>query len=78
MTINNLTREQRRELCNREGAKLEGKVSIRIYLLLLRCYLYGDLTKPIEQVTDEELLSYYGVGPKTLAEIRKVVPAPGK
>lgn len=59
-------------------SKIEGKVSMRVLLLVFRCYLYGDLEKPIEEVTDKEFLKCFAVGPKTLAEIRSVIPNPAK
>lgn len=68
--------KQREKLSAQEGGKLKQKASRRIYLLVSRCHLYGPLEKPLEQVTDEEFLSCYGVGPKSLKEIRKVIPAP--
>jgi len=72
-----LTWGQRSELSKREKAKLEGKVSTRVCLLVSRLYLWaGNLEKPLEQVTDDEFLSCYAVGLKTLEEIRKVIPAP--
>ena len=65
-------------LKNSELPKLAGRVSNRVYLLIGRYYLQGFLDKPLEQTTDEELLSIKGLGTKTLEEIRKVIPAPGK
>ena len=69
--------EKRRRRFNTEDRpKLQGKVSKRAELLITRCYLYGILEKPLEAVTDAEFLSIGDVGPKTLAEVRKIIPAP--
>ena len=56
---------------------LAGKVSVRISNALRRGYLAGQLSKPIEECTDEELLFIRGIGKKTLAEIRHVLGNPG-
>jgi len=68
--------ENRRKLMEENEAKLEGRVSERIKLLIARQYLWGEYTKPLEELTDQELLAVAYVGPKTVAEIRKVIPAP--
>ena len=65
-------------LKNSELPKLAGRVSNRVYLLIGRYYLWGFLDKPLEQITDEEFLSIKWLGTKTVEEIRKVIPAPGK
>lgn len=59
-----------------ESAKLARKVSYRVFLLVNRFYLWGWLDKPLEQYTDKEFLRQKWLGPKTLEEIRKVIPAP--
>lgn len=59
-----------------ERPKIHGKVSVRIEFLITRCYLYGFLDKPLESITDAEFLAIGDVGPKTLAAIREVFPAP--
>jgi len=33
--------------------------------------------KPLDELTDEELLAQPWVGPKTVEEIRAVIPSPG-
>jgi hypothetical protein len=58
-----------------ESAKLARKVSYRVFLLVNRFYLWDYLNKPLEHYTDEEFLRVKGLGPKTLQEIRKVIPA---
>lgn len=68
--------EFHREKARIEKAKIEGKVSERVALLVSRYYLMGYFKKPLEQMTDEDFLSQLFVGPKTLAEIRKVIPKP--
>ena len=59
-----------------EVAKLVGKVSYRVYILVSRFYLRDFLNKPLEHYTDKEFLRVKGLGPKTLQEIRKAIPAP--
>lgn len=71
-----LVEKRRRHWDEEELPKLKGKVSTRVELLLSRCYMYGDLEKPLESITDSQFLSVYGFGPKTLADIRKVIPSP--
>jgi len=69
--------EKRRQRFNDlERHKIEGKVSRRIEMRIARCYMYGDLRKPLESITDVEFLSVFDIGPKTLADIRKIIPAP--
>ena len=68
---------KRRDYFNeKERHKIRGKVSERVELLILRCYMYGGLEKPLETVTDEEFLSISGLGRKTLAALRQVIPSP--
>ncbi len=59
-----------------ERFKVEGKISNRVCLLLARCYIWGWLSKPLGEITDKEFLGHDGIGPRTLAEIRTVIPAP--
>jgi hypothetical protein len=68
--------ELHRKLSDKEKAKLAGKVSNRVLLLIGRQYLYGWLKKPLEEVTDDEFLSRENIGPRTLQEVRSVIPAP--
>ena len=56
--------------------KLDGRVSDSVMLFIGRAYYDGFLNKPIEEVSDVEFLSLRGFGPKTLAQIRRVIPAP--
>jgi len=67
----------RRERADKIHALLDGKASSRAVLLIARAYLYGDLVKPLDELTDEELLAQPWVGPKTVEEIRAVIPSPG-
>jgi len=67
----------RRKRSDKVHALLDGKASSRVILLIARAYLYGDLVKPLDELTDEELLAGPWVGPKTVEEIRAVIPSPG-
>jgi hypothetical protein len=66
----------RRKRADRINEILGGKISNRARMLLSREYLYGFQEKPIEDLTDTELLASKFIGPKTVAELRTVVPAP--
>ena len=69
--------QRRREYFDeKERPEIQGKVSVRVELFLSRCYMFGDLKKPLNTITDAEFLSIAGLGPKTLANIRQVIPAP--
>ena len=68
--------EARRRRANRVDEILCGKISNRARMVLAREYLYGYLEKPLEELTDTELLGSKFIGPKTVAELRIVVPAP--
>ena len=65
-----------RRRCRQQMPKLEGKISNRVYLLISRQYIWGNITKPLEEMTDINFLSLPGVGLKILKEIRAVIPAP--
>lgn len=56
--------------------KLVNKLRPSTLLALGRAYSSGYLVQPIEQEPDESLLAVWGIGPKRLAEIRRVIPAP--
>jgi hypothetical protein len=56
-----------------EKPKLAGKLPRRIELIIARAYMRGDLEVPLEEVEDMEFDRIRGVGPGTLAEIRKVI-----
>ncbi len=64
----------RRRLSDTNQDKLKGKVSHRTELQIARAYLYDGFKIPIEEASDMQLLSLYGVGLKTLREIRQVFP----
>lgn len=49
---------------------LSGKVSNRLGNTVRRAYQQGVLTKPINELTDDELLRVRGIGPKSLEQIR--------
>lgn len=68
--------EDRRKRADRVDEILGGKVSNRARRLLAREYLFGSQEKPLEELTDAELLGTKFIGPKTVAELRTVVPAP--
>jgi len=53
--------------------ELAGKVSTRVINALRRACLGGQLTKPIKECTDEDLLFIRGIGKKSLAEIRQAL-----
>lgn len=55
-----------------------GGLTRRAHYLLHRAYLSGEQLKPIEELTDVDLLAVRGVGLKTLADIRAVIPAPAQ
>jgi hypothetical protein len=56
-----------------EKPKIAGKLPRRIELLIARAYMRGDLAGPLEGLEDVEFDRIWGVGPGTLAEIRKVI-----
>ncbi|MBA7620569.1 hypothetical protein ES703_27921 [subsurface metagenome] len=68
--------EASRKRADRVKEILEGKVSNRVCMLITREYLWGFQEKPLEELTDAELLGSKFIGPKTVAELRTVVPAP--
>jgi len=68
--------EIRRYKASKVHALLDGKASNRVVFLMARAYLYGNLVKPLDELTDEELLAEPLVGPKTVEEIRTVIPSP--
>ena len=63
----------RRERADKVHALLDGRATKRAVFLIARAYLYGDLVKPLEELTDKELLAEPLVGPKTVEEIRAVI-----
>ncbi|MBA7566829.1 hypothetical protein ES708_08527 [subsurface metagenome] len=68
--------EIRRERADKVHALLDGKASNPVVLLMARAYLYGHLEKPLDELTDEELLAEPLVGPKTVEAIRAIIPSP--
>ncbi len=70
--------ESRRRKTDRVHEILDGKISNRARMLIAREYLYGFQEKPLEDLTDAELLGCKFIGPKTVAELRTVIPAPEK
>ena len=68
----------RRKRADRIHEILDGKISNRARMLIAREYLYGLQEKSLEELTDAELLGSKFIGPKTVAELRTVVPAPQK
>ncbi len=66
----------RRRRADRAHEILDGKISNRACMLIAREYLYGYQEKPLEELTDAELLGTKFIGPKTVAELRTVVPSP--
>jgi hypothetical protein len=55
---------------------IQYKVPVRVENAIHRAYSQGYVTKPLNQLTNEELLNIRQIGPKHLASIRQVVPAP--
>lgn len=49
---------------------------IRARLALERAYYQKYLVKPVEELTDDDFLSVRNIGPKSLAAIRRLLPAP--
>ena len=70
--------EIRRERADKVHALLDGKVSSRVVLLMAREYLWFGLQKPLDELTDKELLARKFVGPKTVEEIRAVISSPSQ
>jgi len=70
--------EARRRRAHRVNEILDGKISDRARMLIVRDYLFGALEKPLEELTDAELLGTKFIGPRTVAELRTVVPSPQK
>jgi len=66
----------RRERMDKVHALLDGRAPNRVVLLIGRAYLYGGLERPLEELTDEDLLAEEFVGPKTVEAIRRVIPFP--
>lgn len=50
----------------------------RVRLAIERAYHQKLITKPVDQLKDQELSLIRNIGPKSLAAIRKVLPPPGK
>lgn len=69
---------KRRKQADKVHALLDGKASNRAVLLIARAYLWGDTDKPLDELTDEELLALPLIGPRTVEEIRVVIPPPGE
>ena len=68
--------ETRRERADKVHALLDGRATKRAVFLIARAYLYGGLEKSLDELTDEELLAEPLVGPRTVEEIRAVIPSP--
>ena len=78
-----LDEQKEREEKQREGIRLwelskwrVSKLPARAYCVLRRAYSTGDLLKPVTELTDDELLFLRGLGHRTLADIRAVIPLP--
>jgi len=59
-----------------ERAKIADKIRSQVVMAIARAYLRGDFRKPLEKLTDAEVLAAYGCGPATLRELRSVFPEP--
>ena len=52
---------------------LSGKVPIRVGAAIRRAYGQGRLTKPINELTDKELLKIRNIGIKSLEQLRQAL-----
>ncbi|KKM68816.1 hypothetical protein LCGC14_1457140 [marine sediment metagenome] len=59
-----------------ECARITGKISAHATMALGKGYQRGDYTKPLDELTDDEVLAALNCGPATLRELRSVFPAP--
>lgn len=50
----------------------------RVSLAIERAYHQKLVMKPVEDYTDGDFLSIRNIGPKSLVEIRKILPPPGE
>lgn len=64
------------ELWESERWKVSGRLKTRAYRALYHGYYAGVLLKPIAELTDDDLLALRGIGLKTLAAIRAIIPSP--
>jgi len=62
------------DLAKQEQDKLRGKVSQRVFYAIGRAYAGYRLAKPLEELKDRDLYRIRGIGKKSLAEIRRVIP----
>jgi len=62
------------DLARSEQEKLRGKVSQGAFNAIGRAYIGYHLTRPLEEVKDRDLYKIRGIGKKSLAEIRQVIP----
>ena len=69
MRTTTVTTQTRVEEVNRRLAP----ASRRTRCTIARAYLRGHLYKPLDELTDEELLLVRGIGVKTLTELRKYI-----
>ena len=67
--------EAARQLAETEDSKVAA-LDFRFRMVIHRGYLYGWLTKPLETLTDAELLRVPQFGRCTLYQFRKIVPMP--
>lgn len=67
---------KKRRFIEEQRAKVRGKVSRRLELVIGRGYLYGHIKKPLELLSDKELLKIPGLGAISLYDLRRVVPRP--
>jgi len=80
-----LDEEKTRQEKEREGRRLwessqygVSQLGARARLMLRRAYSSGRLLKPVTELTDDDLLFAGGIGPKTLADIRVLIPQPAR
>jgi len=64
-----------REVWELMDKEVLNQLSQNVYLRLKRRYcVYGEFQKPLEELSDDELRSVEGIGRRTLAKIRSVIP----
>ena len=60
-----------------EYAKVSSQIRAHATMALGQAYRRGDFRKPLEELSDQEVLEARGCGEATLRQLRSVIPAPG-
>ena len=58
-----------------ECGRISGKISAHATMALGKAYQRGAYTKPLDELTDDEVLAALNCGPATLRQLRSVIPA---